>query len=276
MGETEGRAARANSLSYDSLSRNEYVLGAPHIRHPHLQRMYDGLAAKTFETIQKVVPIPRILDLGAGEGSVTATYLNLGASVTAVDISAGRLKQLSHRCAGLPGQLEIVCGEAVEAIDTLTRESKQYDLVVATAFLHHVPDYEYLLRRAVGILSANGQILTFEDPLRYDLLSLPVRLFSGVAYCSWRLLQRDLVAGTWRFVRRQMGNYVDASPDNVEYHVVRNGVDQDAICRLLDELGMDSHLVRYFSTQAPFWETIGRHLGVANTFGVVAKWKDKL
>ena len=43
--------------------------------------------------------------------------------------------------------------------------------------------------------------------------------------------------------------------DNAEYHVTRNGVDQDAIYGLFRELGFDCSIVRYFRTSEPLLPT---------------------
>ncbi len=59
--------------------------------------------------------------------------------------------------------------------------------------------------------------------------------------------------------------------DNAEYHVVRNGVDQDAIARWFDTEGFDCEIVSYFSTQSSLFQPIGSTLGFDNTFAVVAK-----
>jgi ubiquinone/menaquinone biosynthesis C-methylase UbiE len=264
------RAAAANSVSYASLSRDAYIRGAPHIRHSCLRALHDELTQKVLEEALKHSPAPRILDLGAGEGSLTATYLRRSAKVTAVDVSEARLRQLTELCQHLPGQLQTVCSEAFQAVDTLQREGKQYDVIVATAFLHHVPNYEDLLRRSVALLTEHGQVFTFEDPLRYDSLDWPSRIFSGMAYLSWRLWQGDLAAGAHRYIRRQFGHYTETPEDQTEYHIVRNGVDQDALERMLREENIDCHIVRYFSTQAPRWTSFGTHLRVVNSFGIIA------
>jgi 2-polyprenyl-3-methyl-5-hydroxy-6-metoxy-1,4-benzoquinol methylase len=269
MEHPQTKAAAANYLSYEGLSREEYIHGAPHIRHQHLRRLFDKLATDVFDEAKKHCAVPRVLDLGAGEGSVTDTYLRRGAKVTAIDVSEGRLKQLRKRCEKLGGELESIQAEVSTAVAALRDQAREFDVVVATAFLHHVPNYGDLLRDAIKLLVRHGQLLTFEDPLRYDSLGWSARIFGGAAYLSWRLFQGDVTGGARRYARRKFGNYDNTCEDDVEYHVVRNGVDQDELKQLLSTLGMKCDIVRYFSTQAPSWEALGRRLGVANTFGIV-------
>lgn len=270
MRNAQERAAAANSVSYGSLSRDTYIRGAPHIRHSHLRALHHELTQKVLEEALKHSPAPRILDLGAGEGSLTATYLRRGAKVTAVDVSEARLRQLREVCQHLPGQLQTVCSEAFQAVDILQQEGRQYDVIVATAFLHHVPNYDDLLRRSLALLREHGQVFTFEDPLRYDSLDWTSRIFSGMAYLSWRLWQGNLTAGAYRFLRRKFGHYTETLEDQTEYHVVRNGVDQDALERMLRKENIDCHIVRYFSTQAPRWTSLGTRLRMVNSFGIIA------
>lgn len=75
-----------------------------------------------------------------------------------------------------------------------------------------------------------------------------------------------------RRIRRSRGNYLENSvQDNTEYHVTRNGVDQDAIRRLFKEQGFDCNIVPYFSTQSCFFQLIGTVLGIKNSFAVIAQ-----
>ena len=59
--------------------------------------------------------------------------------------------------------------------------------------------------------------------------------------------------------------------DNAEYHILRSGVDQQAIVDLLETQGFDCELIRYFSTQSRVFQPIGATLGVVNTFAVIAR-----
>jgi len=117
-----------------------------------------------------------------------------------------------------------------------------------------------------------GAILLLSRPLRYNSIGKPTLMFSTLAYFSWRVLKGDVLGGFKRRLRRRRGIYLeDSMHDNADYHVTRNGVDQDAICRLFEERGFDYNTVRYFSTQSRLFQRMGSALGLRNTFAVVAQ-----
>jgi SAM-dependent methyltransferase len=220
-----------------------------------------------FASRQSVVP--RVLDLGAGEGSVTLPFLELGAKVTAVDISSSQLDELQNKCEHFGDRLEVRCEDIG---DTLRVRRDQYDIIVVNSFLHHVPDYMGLLRQIIVRLTVSGQFFSFQDPLRYDSVGKFPTAFSNFAYFSWRIFKGDAVGGIKRRLRRSRGVYLpDSMYDNAEYHVNRNGVDQEAVCRFFKTQGFECDLLTYFSTQSRLFQPLGTVLGVKNTFSVVAR-----
>jgi len=96
-------------------------------------------------------------------------------------------------------------------------------------------------------------------------------LFSIAAHYSARLFRRDLIGGMARLIRRSRGTYRDVLADNVEYHIVRDGVDQDLIRERFEANGFRCQIIPCFSTASGFWQRIGDHVGFINTFAVVAK-----
>lgn len=262
-------AAMANVYSYGEEATRKYIDGAPHVKHAELRRLYGKLAVQIFDHAKKYAQIPTVLDLGAGEGSVTLPFLELGAKVVAVDISPSQLESLKTKCAHLGDMLEVRC----EDINTTLKEkNKKYDIIVANSFLHHVPDYLTMIRDAAAVLNPRGQIFSFQDPLRYDTVGKFNMAFSSLAYFSWRIFKSDVIGGIKRRIRRTRGIYAeDSVADNTEYHITRNGVDQDAIHELLIDLGFDCEVVSYFSTQSSLFQPIGSTLGIKNTFAIVAQ-----
>ena len=55
-----------------------------------------------------------------------------------------------------------------------------------------------------------------------------------------------------------------------EYHVVRHGVDQDAIAGVFREAGFVCDIYPYWSTQGSFFQDLGSRLELRNTFGIIA------
>jgi SAM-dependent methyltransferase len=261
-------AASANAFSYDTQIFKDYIDTAPHLKHPSLQLFYARLVTQLFDVAAKHTTTPEVLDLGAGEGSATKLFLEAGAKVTAVDISRHQLDVLSTTCARFGDKLSVRCEDIS---DVLKSDEKKYDIVVAISFLHHVPDDVGLIRQAIGLLGPHGQFFAFQDPLRYDSLGFSTRAFSFVAFYWWRIFKGDLVNGMKRFVRRSRGIYDESVQDNAEYHVVRNGVDQEAIVNFVRGEGLQCELVSYFSTQNAFFQRLGSALGMKNTFAVIVR-----
>lgn len=262
-------AALANVSAYDPEGSSDYVDGAPHIKHASLRKLYGTLLVQIYDRARRQAQVPRVLDLGAGEGSVTLPFLELGARVVAVDISESQLDELKNKCRDFGERLDVRCEDIN---DTLKDKSQRYDIVVVNSFLHHVPDYVGLIREAVSVLNPGGQFFSFQDPLRYDSVGKATMMFTTVAYFSWRMFKGDPLGGFKRRVRRARGIYQeDSVHDNAEYHVTRNGVDHEAICGLLKEQGFDCRIVSYFSTQSRVFQPIGAALRIKNTFAIAAQ-----
>ena len=136
-------------------------------------------------------------------------------------------------------------------------EKESYDIVVANSLLHHIPDYSSLIRAALGRLNPKGQFFSFQDPLRYSSLGSFQRMFSNGSYYVWRFGKGDVFSGIRRRLRRQRGVFTDSVHDNTEYHVVRDGVDQDQIAALCKSIGFECEIHKYFSTQSRMMQPVG-------------------
>lgn len=261
-------AALANAAHYDAAAGQTYVDGAPHIKHASLRKLYGKLVVQVFDRASRRTDVPRVLDLGAGEGTVTLPFLELGARVTAVDVSRAQLTRLRAKCRRFGNLLDARCLDIHAA---LRGGVGQHDIVVLNSVVHHIPDYLGLIRDCLGVLSSDGQFFSFQDPLRYDTLSMAAATFSKMAYLSWRVFKGDVMGGIGRRLRRARGVYLaDSVHDNAEYHVVREGVDHEAICELLETHSCDYEIVQYFSTQSRLLQPVGAALRLENTFAILA------
>lgn len=264
-------AGRANVTVYEDLDSADYLDGAPHLKHATIRALYSRLADEAMMRTGGGA-VCRVLDLGAGEGSATLQFLSAGAQVTAVDSSARQLRALEHRAGPYRSSLRVRHGDVFEVLAAERTVRAQYDIVVANSFLHHIPDYSRVIQEATALLSPQGVFFSFQDLLRFSSIGLFARAFSNLAYFSWRVARPDAVRGIGRRLRRLAGIYYeDSAEDNAEYHVVRDGVDQDAIRRQLEAAGMEVRVERYYSTQSPMWQSLGDRLGVQNTFAIMAQ-----
>lgn len=253
--------------SQDQWDLASYAEGAPHLVHEQLFVLLRTLVKRAMDACPGSEV--RMLDLGAGEGSVARLWLCQNAKLTAVDLSSAMLTQLQAKCAAQANHLRCV---TMDASEYLAVSGEQFDVVSCISLLHHIPDYVGLIRLGLRRVKPSGVLVTFADPIRYDTLRIIERLFGELAYGIWRLRRPDVLEGIGRRLRRMRGIYLDDSiHDNVEYHITRAGVDQDAIAKMLQLNGMQVEVHRYWSTQSALFQRLGTLLGLENSFGIFAQ-----
>lgn len=261
-------ASLANLAMYDEEGVREYVDGAPHLKHASLRKLFADLIGDVYDRALLSSSKPKVLDLGAGEGTVTLPLLELGAEVVAIDISQPQLDILKGKCSEFSGNLTTRCEDISES---LLSNDELFDVIVVNSFLHHIPDYLDLIQKITFKLKPGGQFFSFQDPTRYDTTGFLTMRFTKISYYSWRIFKGDVIGGFFRLLRRSRGIYLEDSVyDNAEYHVTRNGVDQDAIRDFLVSNGFDCDVVKYFSTQSSFFQRVGERLSINNTFAIRA------
>jgi len=97
------------------------------------------------------LPPPLVLDLGCGDGALTAElHARLQARQTVgVDRSAAMLERAAVRAGG---------GLRFEAGDAATWSGGPFDLVISNAALHWVPDHAALWPRLAALVAPGGQL----------------------------------------------------------------------------------------------------------------------
>lgn len=265
----ESRQVEMNSAFFDNRSSARFAESSPHIAHPTLASLWQSVAKRALATAAQVPRLLHVLDLGAGDGFSALPFLEAGALVTAVDSSTVQLERLRQRPAGA-SNLEI----RQQDVEQFLRENHaHYDIVIASSFLHHVKDYLALVENLASIAADTGsQILLFQDPMRYDTVGRASRAFYLLSYAAWRCRQPDAFGGIRRRIRRFHGVYMEDCPEDVvEYHVVRNGVDQNALASLLKERDFDVEIIKYWSHQSRTFQRAGELFGLQNCFGIMAQ-----
>ncbi|MFQ5616388.1 MAG: class I SAM-dependent methyltransferase [Anaerolineales bacterium] len=104
-------------------------------------------------------PGAQILDAGAGTGRLTIPLCREfpRARVTALDFSDAMLAQLTQKSAGLPNPPRILRGDVLET----GFESGQFDLVISSRVLMHLPDWE---RGLTELCRVSKDYLVFDFP----------------------------------------------------------------------------------------------------------------
>ncbi len=243
----------------------DYRRGSPHLAQPALHdRLVEVLRASVHRLAEQGLPL-RVLEIGAGHGGFTMQALALGCDVTAVDMSRSSIEELQRRFGTNPKlrALYVPDGE-------LSHVDGDYSLLIFVSVLHHIPDYIAFLREASQRIVRGGSLLTLQDPILYSRHRAAHR--AGLAaYFAWRLAQGSLIAGLQTRLRRMRGALDEANPrDMVEYHVVRNGVDEEAVLSFARGAFAEATLIPYWSSQLAVAQRLGERLGLHNSFGMVA------
>jgi len=267
-GDERQAALRANIETYERFDERAYVNGAPHLKHPSIGRRYDQLVDAAIKSIGSEPAVITVLELGAGNGLASKAWFERGVQLTAVDSSRSMLNDLKSKAAAHGVAPNTV---VADVLDYLAATSMKFDIVTHVSMLHHIPDYLDLLARSAAHVNANGCLLTFQDPLRYDRMPGAHHVIDRGSYFAWRITQGNLKRGLKTRWRRLRGVYSPAETvDFDEYHVVRNGVDSEAIMALLAPSFSKVEVVTYWSTYNRGLQWIGERMGLASSFGILS------
>ncbi|MEU9173153.1 class I SAM-dependent methyltransferase [Streptomyces sp. NPDC048420] len=258
MGELQ---ERAHGVEHD------YAKGSPHIRH-HAVR--DRLITSLHTLVQEVIDRNgqcRVLELGAGHGTFTDHLLAAGARITVTEMSTPSVRFLQSRFRHNPN-VTVLHDQSGGA----TCRVGPVDAVVCISVLHHIPDYLGTVRQLVERIVPGGAFLSAQDPLWYPRRSRLSMNLDRNAYFLWRLGQGHFRRGLSTRLRRMRGVYDETNEaDMVEYHVVRNGVDEEALRDLLAPAFEKVEVQRYWSTQSGVLQAVGERVFPPTTFGLIAR-----
>lgn len=136
-----------------------------------------------------------------------------------------------------------------------------------------MPDYEGTVRDLIARHPGpGGHLVSFQDPLWHLRVPRATRALDLALYLPWRLRRGNLLHGFKSRIRWWRKHYDDENPsDLVEYHVVRQGVDEAALLALLEPCFDEVELVTYWSSHTREGQRIGEAVGVRNLFGIVAR-----
>jgi SAM-dependent methyltransferase len=208
----------------------------------------------------------RVLEIGAGHGGFTELALAMGCEVTAVDMSKPSVIELRRRFGTNPNFRAVY-----DPSGTLPDVENDYSMLMFVSVLHHVPDYMLFLKMACQRITNGGALLTLQDPLCYSRHRMAHRV-DQAAYFFWRLSQGNLTKGIRTRLRRIRGILDDTNPsDMVEYHVVRDGVDEEEILSFAKAAFSEASLLTYWSNQLDLAQRLGDQFGLHDYFGIIAK-----
>jgi SAM-dependent methyltransferase len=243
--------------------------GTPHLAHPELRAwIVELVSAVARRATSRGLP-PRVLEIGAGDGGLTEPLLARGFEVTGTEVSRPAIERLQSAYGANPGFRAVYDAGG----DTGDVKGGPFSAVVTASVLHHIPDYLSFVETVVNRhLAPGGSFVSVQDPLRYDTMSPVAHRFDRAAYLTWRLGRGNRLSGLVSLRNRLTGRLDPSRPgDMVEYHVVRNGVDERALQELLRGSFRGVRVETYWSNQSRLAFRLGRRAGLANQFAMVAE-----
>ncbi len=247
-----------------------YEKSSPHLLHASLYALVVGHVRAEVQRIFERENQCHALDIGAGHGHFTDELAIAGARVVASEMSSASVAHLEDRYRH-NSQISVIHDPDGEKAFT---QHSAFDLVTCVSVLHHIPDYIDFIRRITSVIRPGGSLIAFQDPLFYPRLPAVDRITERSGYFVWRLGQGDLRQGLATRIRRLKGRLDESNPaDMVEYHVVRQGVDERAIVEALDGTFAGVNLVEYWSTYIPVLQKLGERLRLRSHFGVIGSTK---
>lgn len=246
----------------------DYERGSPHLVHRSLREpLLAAIRAVVLDTLDRSGSC-RVLEVGAGHGMFTDHVLAAGADVVVTEMSPRAFALLDARFRHNP-RAQIVYEHDGEEV---FRSSNTFNVVLCVSVLHHIPDYMAFLTRVVDRIEPGGSLLSFQDPLYYPRRSSASLRVDRAAFLAWRIGQGSLRRGLATQIRRWRGVYDETmAGDMVEYHVVRQGLDEEAIAAALSSRFSYFCMNRYWSTQSRLLQSVGNRVGSPNTFGITAR-----
>jgi SAM-dependent methyltransferase len=242
----------------------DYKVGSPHLQHLNLRERLVGILSEGFRSVVSAGLPPDVIEIGAGHGGFTEPILAAGGHVTAIEMSAPSVATLERKFGANPHFRAIY--EPTGALP----ETDRFSLASCIAVLHHIPDYLAFVEQLVEVVRPGGSLITLQDPMWYPRRRGAHRI-DRAAFLAWRIRQGNLRQGLATQARRVRGVYNEEKPgDMVEYHVVRSGVDEEALEQLLVPLFERVEIFSYWSHQSSLTQRAGERLRLRNSFGLVA------
>ncbi|MBF0477951.1 MAG: class I SAM-dependent methyltransferase [Candidatus Omnitrophica bacterium] len=187
----------------------------------------------------KTKDVYTVLDACGGSGNVATKLVRMkNLNVTLCDQSQELINIFLKKIAGQ----NVICQVVNTEISThLSLAPQKYDLIVFSSALHHLENYEAVLKLAADCLADHGFIFTAFDPIQWKG---PARLIMRLDYLTFKLLHhsKDVIPAVRRKIGQCLTKFSKRLPakDQVnwgeiaEYHVDK-GINDFELVRAMEQ-----------------------------------------
>lgn len=180
--ETERREIARNVAVHDKVAR-KYDAIHGEIFNPIEQARLRGALARAIGEVRTGTSPVRALDFGCGSGNLSRHLLDLGAEVTAADVSPGFLDLVRARYPTDRLTPHHMAGGSLAGL-----ADASFDLIATYSVLHHIPDYLGAVAELARVCKPGGIIMIDHEATEELWLGDP----------QYRALQRDGLRFDWR------------------------------------------------------------------------------
>ena len=205
-----------------------------------------------------------VLELGCGTGYLYLEFLRRGCKITGVDLSVDMINVLEER---IPPEAKERSRLIVSDAETFAKtESKKYSAIVLSALLHHLYDFESVVRMYCDLLIPGGVFLIFFEPLKQAIQS-PIRY----------AIHKTLANIDERFYRRKMArrgiSILEGEYNDADYQRRFGGIDPYKLSDLFTEegfkiLGIEKYCARRYGLSSFLATCLFK---TQNTFNLLAQ-----
>ncbi len=234
-------------------------------RHPEQTNFFqNSIVEKTLDQIcRDMGSNSKILDLGCGTGYLFLRFLRRGFDVTGLDLSNEMIQVLRNSVSeNEKDRAHLNVGDVEEFFE---KNQEEFDLVVFSAVLHHLFDYEMVLKKACRRLKTGTKIMIFFEPLKQSVASsFSYAFHRGLSWIDEKFYRFEM---SMRDIPLLEDEY-----HHSDYQRQFGGIDPRDIEKVLREenfsiLNIEKYCARRFGINA--W-LANRILKTQNTFNILA------
>jgi len=234
-------------------------------RHPEQTNFFQSaILENTLDAVcSSLKQSSRILDLGCGTGYLSLGFLSRGYRLLGLDLSQEMIQAFEDSLTEkLQSQAQFVVGDVEEF---LLQNKDEFDVIALSAILHHLFDYESVLRKICARLSAGNQLVIFFEPLKQEVQS-PLRfvLHRVLSWLDEKLYRSEM--------RMRNISVLDEEYHHSDYQRQFGGIDPNRVQKILQDEGLEvlkieKYCARRYGINA--W-LANRILKTQNTFNLLA------